>query len=142
LLEEGAHLSIGAHHHLEGGTLERRELLQRQSKGKARLKAQAKARSKQRQREEDQMLAKEEGCIKEKDAWLQKASREIFKGLQGFREGVAIVTGSLVNVFHVVLFSLRPSIYIYSKLVFPMGGFSQGHVDQKQTCQFHACLEL
>jgi hypothetical protein len=46
LLEEGAHLSIGAHHHLKGGTLERRELIQRQSKGKARLKAQAKAKVK------------------------------------------------------------------------------------------------
>jgi hypothetical protein len=83
-------LSIGAHHHLEGGTLERRELLQRQSKGKARLKAQAKARSKQRQREEDQRLAKEEGRTKAKGALLQKASREIFKGLQGFREGLLL----------------------------------------------------
>jgi hypothetical protein len=44
---------------------------------------------------------------------------------------VAIVPGSLVYVSCVVHFALRPSIYICSKLVFPMGGFFQGHVDQK-----------
>jgi hypothetical protein len=44
---------------------------------------------------------------------------------------VAIVPGSLVYVSCVVHFSLNPSIYICSKLVFPMGGFFQGHVEQK-----------
>jgi hypothetical protein len=73
-----------------GGTLERRELQQRQGKGKARFKEQAKAKSKQRQREEDQRLAKEEGCTKAKGALLQEASREIFKGLQGCREGLLL----------------------------------------------------
>jgi hypothetical protein len=34
---------------------------------------------------------------------------------------VAIVLGSLLYASCVVHFSLRPSIYIYSKLVFPMG---------------------
>jgi hypothetical protein len=70
-----------------GGTLERRELQQGKGKGKARFKDQAKERSKKRKREEDQRLAKEEGCTKAKGALLQEASREIFKGLQGFREG-------------------------------------------------------
>jgi hypothetical protein len=63
-------------------------------KGKAKAskgsKDQAKARSKQRQREKAQRLAKEEGCTKAKGALLQKASREIFKGLQGFREGLLL----------------------------------------------------
>jgi hypothetical protein len=44
--------------------------------------------------------------------------------------------------FRVLHFALRPSIYFYSKLVFPMGGFFQGYVDQKHICQFHACLEV
>jgi hypothetical protein len=44
---------------------------------------------------------------------------------------VVIVPSSLVYVSCVVHFSLRPSIYICSKLVFPMGGVFQGHVDQK-----------
>jgi hypothetical protein len=49
LLEEGAHLSIGAHHHLEGGTLERRELLQRQGKVKGTSKGKVKAKAKGRE---------------------------------------------------------------------------------------------
>jgi hypothetical protein len=55
---------------------------------------------------------------------------------------VVIVPGSLVYVSFFVHFTLRPSIYICSKLVFPMGVFFQGHVDQKYMCQFHACLEV
>jgi hypothetical protein len=56
---------------------------------------------------------------------------------------VAIVPGSLVYVSCVVHFALRPSIYICSKLVFPMGGgVFQGHVDQKSMCQIYACLEV
>ena len=83
-------MSLGVHHHLEGGTLERRELLQRQSKGKARLKAQAKARSKQRQREKAQRLAKEEGRTKAKGTLLQEVRREVYKELQGIREGLLL----------------------------------------------------
>ena len=33
-------------------------------------------------------------------------------------------------------------IDIYPKLVFPGGGFIQGHVDQKYLCQIYACLEV
>jgi hypothetical protein len=61
-------------------------------------------------------------------------SQGLWGGLQGTPRHprvVVIVPGSLVYVSCVVLFSLRPSIYIYSKLVFPMGGFFQCHVDQK-----------
>jgi len=68
-----------------------------------------------------------------------------FKGhLQGtprLPRRVAIVLGSLVNVFCVVHFALRPSIYIYSKLVFPLEGFSKVMLT-KNMCQFHACLEV
>jgi hypothetical protein len=59
------------------------------------VKDQAKARSKQRQREKAQRLAKEEGHTKAKGALLQKASREISKGLQGFREGFFPMGGFL-----------------------------------------------
>jgi hypothetical protein len=48
LHEEGAHLRRGAHHHLVGGFLERRELLQGQDKGKQEFKGQARAKAKQR----------------------------------------------------------------------------------------------
>jgi hypothetical protein len=41
-------------------------------------------------REEDQRLAKQEGRTKAKGALLQEASRDIFKGLQGFREGLLL----------------------------------------------------
>jgi hypothetical protein len=54
---------------------------------------------------------------------------------------VAIVPGSLVYVSCVVHFALRPSIYICSKLVFPMGGFSRVMLT-KNMCEFHACLEV
>jgi hypothetical protein len=52
-------------------------------------------------------------------------SQGLWGGLQGTprhpRE-VSIVPGSLVYVSCVIHFSLRPSIYIFSKLVFPMVG--------------------
>jgi hypothetical protein len=55
------------------------------------------------------------------------------QGLRGGIQGtprhsrvVAIVLGSLVYVSCVVHFTLRPSIYIFSKLVFPMGGGGGG----------------
>jgi hypothetical protein len=51
LLEEGA-LELSAHHHLEGGTLERRGLQGQRQRAKARLKAQAKGKGQsKRQRE-------------------------------------------------------------------------------------------
>jgi hypothetical protein len=129
---------------LVGGTLERRELLQGQGKGKARFKDQEKARPKQRHKEKGQRQVKEEGCTKAKGVLLQEASREVFKELQGtprHPRRVAIVTSSLVYVFRVVHFALRPSIYIYSKPVFPMGGVSKVMLT-KNMCQFHACLEV
>jgi hypothetical protein len=112
---------------------------QRQRQGK--FKGQARAKAKQSIR------------IKTKQAKRRKAhqgkgrltSQGLWGGLQGTPRHprvVAIVPGSLVYVSCVVHFSLRPSIYICSKLVFPMGGFFQGHVDQKHMCQFHACLEV
>jgi hypothetical protein len=55
-------------------------------------------------------------------------SQGLWGGLQGTSRHprvVAIVPGSLVYVSYVVHFALRPSIYICSKLVFPMGGFSR-----------------
>jgi hypothetical protein len=72
-------------------------------------------------------------------------SQGLWKSLQGtprHQRVVAIVPGSLVYVSCVVHFALRPSIYICSKLVFPMGGVFQGHVDQKSMCQIYACLEV
>jgi hypothetical protein len=50
---------------------------------------------------------------------------ESLRGTPRHQRVVAIVPGSLVYVSCVVHFSLRPSIYICSKLVFPMGGFSR-----------------
>jgi hypothetical protein len=52
-------------------------------------------------------------------------SQGLWGGLQGTPRHprvVSIVPCSLVYVSSVVHFSLRPSIYICSKLVFPMGG--------------------
>jgi hypothetical protein len=86
LLEEGTHLSIGAHHHLEGGTLERKELLQRQGKVKGTSKGKVKAKEKGR----GSKASKGRRRTKAKGTLLQKASREIFKGLQGFREGLLL----------------------------------------------------
>jgi hypothetical protein len=74
--------------------------------------------------------------IKTKQARGRKAhqgkGRLTSQGLWGSLQGtprhprvVAIVPGSLVYVSCVVHFALRPSIYICSKLVFPMGGFSR-----------------
>jgi ribosomal protein L19E len=60
------------------------------AKAKARLKAQAKARSKQRHKKKGQRQAKEEGRTKAKGALLQEASREVFKELQGIREGLLL----------------------------------------------------
>jgi hypothetical protein len=75
---------------LEGGTLERRELQQGQGKGKQGFKGTSKGKVKAKAREEDQRLAKQEGRTKAKGALLQEASRDIFKGLQGFREGLLL----------------------------------------------------
>jgi hypothetical protein len=63
---------------------------QGKGKGKARFKDQAKARSKQRHKEKGQRQAKEEGCTKAKGTLLQEASREVFKELQGIREGLLL----------------------------------------------------
>jgi hypothetical protein len=74
--------------------------------------------------------------IKTKQAKRRKAhqgkgcltSQGLWGGLQGTPRHprvVAIVPVSLVYVSCVVHFALRPSIYICSKLVFPMGGFSR-----------------
>jgi hypothetical protein len=55
-------------------------------------------------------------------------SQGLWESLQGTprqQRVVAIVPGSLVYVSCVVHFALRPSIYICSKLVFHMGGFSR-----------------
>jgi hypothetical protein len=48
---------------------------------------------------------------------------ESLRGTPRHQRVVAIVLGSLVYVSCVVHFALRPSIYICSKLVFPMEGF-------------------
>jgi hypothetical protein len=128
-------LRRGAHHHLVGGFLERRRLLQR-GKGKARQSSKAsKAKSKQRHQDKDK-------ASKGRKAHQGKGrltSQGLWGGLQGTPRHprvVAIVPGSLVYVSCVVHFALRPSIYICSKLVFPMGGFFQGHVDQKLCVNF------
>ena len=55
---------------------------------------------------------------------------------------VAIVPGSLVYVSRVVHFALRPSIYICSKLVFPMGGFSRVMLTKNICVIFMHALEL
>ena len=64
--------------------------IKEKSKAKARLKGQAKESSKKRHKEKGQRKAKEEGCTKAKGALLQEASREVFKELQGIREGLLL----------------------------------------------------
>jgi hypothetical protein len=102
----------------------RRRLLQRAKTKTRQVQRQARAEAKQSIR------------IKTKQARGRKAhqgkghltSQGLWGGLQGTPRHprvVSIVPGSLVYVSFVVHFSLRPSIYIYSKLVFPMGGFSR-----------------
>jgi hypothetical protein len=59
-------------------------------KAKARQGSKIKARSKQRHKEKGQRQAKEEGRTKAKGALLQEASREVFKELQGIREGLLL----------------------------------------------------
>jgi hypothetical protein len=113
-------------------------------------KAKTKTRQVQRQA---RAKAKKRIRIKTKKARGRKAhqgkerltSQHLWGGLQGTLRHprvVAIVLGSLVYVSCVVHFALRPSIYICSKLVFPMGGVFQGHVDQKSMCQIYACLKV
>jgi hypothetical protein len=137
----GAHLRGGAHHHLEEVFLVRGRLLQRQGQRQGKFRGKQEAKAKQRIR------------IKTKQARGRKAhqgkghltSQGLWESLRGtprHQRVVAIVPGSLVYVSCVVHFSLRPSIYICSKLVFPMGGGFQGHVDQKSMCQIYACLEV
>ena len=84
---------------LEGGCLERRELLQGKGKGKQGFKDKAKEKSKQRHIEKGQRQAKEEGRTKAKGALLQEASRNIFKGLQGIREGLLLYQVHLYMFF-------------------------------------------
>jgi hypothetical protein len=115
LHEEGAHLTRGVHHHLVGGFLERRRLLQGQGKGKQEQR-QGKGIRIKTKASKGRKAHQGKGCLTSKGLW---------GGLQGTPRHprvVAIVPGSLVYVSCVVHFSLRPSIYICSKLVFPMGG--------------------
>jgi hypothetical protein len=114
-LRRGA-LELSVHHHLEGGTLERRVQDQRQGKGS---KAQARLKAKQ----EVKTLVKEEGRTKAKGARLQGASKDIFKGLQGIREGL------LMYQVHLYMFSVLYILFdFYIHLLqtgFPHGGFSR-----------------
>jgi hypothetical protein len=73
--------------------------LKAQEKASKGLKAQAKARSKQEARKEVKRLAKEEGRTKAKGTLLQEASRNIFKGLQGIREGLLLYQVHLYMFF-------------------------------------------
>ena len=88
---------------------------------KARVQSQARAKEKQRIRIKAKASKRKKahqgrGCLTSQGLW---------GGLQGtpmHLRVVVIVPGSLIYVSYVVHFALRPSIYICSKLVFPMGG--------------------
>jgi hypothetical protein len=137
-----------------GGALERRGAPSLGGGFYCEREATSKARTKTRQvQRQARAKAKQRIRIKTKQARGRKAhqgkghltSQGLWESLRGtprHQRVVAIVPGSLVYVSCVVHFSLRPSIYICSKLVFPMGGFFQGHVDQKSMCQIYACLEV
>jgi hypothetical protein len=104
-----------------GGFLQKRRLLQRQRQRKARVQSQARAKEKQRIRIKTKASKRKKahqgkGCLTSQGLW------ESLRGTPRHQRVVAIVPGSLVYVSCVVHFSLRPSIYICSKLVFPMGG--------------------
>jgi hypothetical protein len=114
-------------------------------KGKAKASKRSKVKQEQRQGKGIRIKTKQAKRRKAHQGKGHLTSQGLWGGLQGTPRHprvVAIVPGSLVYVSCVVHFALRPSIYICSKLVFPMGGFFQGHVDQKHMCQFHACLEV
>jgi hypothetical protein len=114
-------------------------------KGKAKASKSSKVKQEQRQSKGIRIKTKASKGRKAHQGKGRLTSQGLWGGLQGTPRHprvVAIVPGSLVYVSCVVHFALRPSIYICSKLVFPMGGVFQGHVDQKHMCQFHACLEV
>ena len=120
--------------------------VEREATSKARTKTrqvqrQARAKEKQRIRIKTKQARgrkahQGKGCLTSQGLW------ESLRGTPRHPRVVSIVPGSLVYVSCVVLFALRPSIYIWPKLVFPMGGFFQGHVDQKYMCQIYAFLEV
>jgi hypothetical protein len=126
-----------------GGTLERGSPPSLGGGFSCEREATSKARTKTRQvHRQARTKAKKMIMIKTKQARGRKAHQgkgrltsqglwESLRGTSRHQRVVAIVLGSLVYVSCVVLFALRPSIYICSKLVFPMGGCFQGHVDQK-----------
>jgi hypothetical protein len=123
-------LRRGAHHLHVGGFLQRRRLLQRQKQRQARVQRQARAKAKQRigiktKQARGRKAHQGKGRLTSQGLW------ESLRGTPRHQRVVSIVRGSLVYVSCVVHFALRPSIYICSKMVFPMGGVFQGHVDQK-----------
>jgi predicted NAD-dependent protein-ADP-ribosyltransferase YbiA (DUF1768 family) len=74
------------HHHLVGGFLERRELLQRARQRQARVQRSSKSKVKAKASGKRQRQAKEERHNKARGALLHKACGEVFKELQGIRE--------------------------------------------------------
>jgi hypothetical protein len=137
-----------------GGALERRGApslgggfsVERETTSKARTKTrqvQRQARAKAKQRIGIKTKAsKRKKAHQGKGRLTSQGLWESLRGTPRHQRVVAIVPGSLVYVPCVVHFALRPSIYICSKLVFPMGGVFQCHVDQKSMCQIYACLEV
>jgi hypothetical protein len=79
-------LERGAHHHLVGGFLERRELLQRARQRQARVQRSSKRKVKAKASRKRQRQAKEERHTKARGALLHKACGEVFKELQGIQE--------------------------------------------------------
>jgi hypothetical protein len=111
--------------------LERRSLLQRKGKERER---QVQRHTTIKEKQMIRIKTKQERGRKAHQGKGRLTSQGLWGGLQGTARNsrvVDVVLGSLVYVSCVVHFSLRPFIYICSKLVFPMGGFFQGHVDQK-----------
>ena len=137
----GAHLRGGAHHHLEEVFSVERETSSKARTKTKQVQRQAAAKAKQRIRIKTK-ASKRKKAHQGKGRLTSQGLWESLRGTPRHQRMVVIVPCSLIYVSCVVHFALRPSIYICSKLVFPMGGFSQGHVDQKSMCQIYACLKV
>jgi hypothetical protein len=141
LHEEGAHLRRGVHHHLGGGFLERRRLLQwaRQRQGK--FKGQARAKSRQRHQDKDKGKQRKKGTLRQGVPYFTRLVG------RSSRNSKASESGCYCTKFTCICFIcckfFCEAFYIYLlQTSFPHGGGFQGHVDQKHMCQFHACLKV
>jgi hypothetical protein len=86
LHEEGAHLRRGAHHHLGGGFLERRRLLQRETQNEVKFKGKARAKAKQRYQDKDKANKAKKGSPRQGVPYFTRLVGRYSRKLQGIHE--------------------------------------------------------